>query len=588
MFHSLNFLFPSHLVCQPYFPQHLYQLPRQYAGSSIPAHVLPRTFIKTGYSKDPNIGTGKVPSLKKKQGSASVVSGTPSLLLSSMSTEVVCERVRLIDGMDQSMLSQYTATIKKANINGRVLSQCVIDELKKEMNMNFGDWQLFRTTVMELRQVESQVLHEEAPSEQGSIEPSRHAGSSALRGVGNTDTSPMYNFNLSFEELSNVGIDEPPRHVAPAWMATHRTPSMSSLNSQESSNEICKLTDKQQAEYRNAYEEYIASMSQIELGSGMEKPMPPFPGVMPSSSEDKRKDGVEQDGRKTASKRGSTKSATDTTDYPTGDTLDPITEEDEKVDHGSSKSLLGRKTSGEKVGLFQGADLKLKAAGGLRYQKLTSDDEESEESDNAPLLKDGKKPEPKASDAGDRAFGKGKDYLSDKKDSSDSGVRSNESSPNHSLQDEEADLSQSERANLIELDEENLARKRGLPNSLSGLQDPAIARMSICSEDQCSLLASSPEESWPSSKSYNLNLTPNNTTLNNNTNAQQGNNIRQPTDSSTTTGSDVIITPSSSTTQNENVRVVHLKRGLNPGDPPEILRVSSDTVTFGEERESIL
>lgn len=573
---------------RPYFPQHLYQLPRQYAGSSIPAHVLPRTFIKTSYSKDPSIGPGKVPSLKKKQGSASVVSGTPSLLLSSMSTEVVCERVRLIDGMDQSMLSQYTATIKKANINGRVLSQCVIDELKKEMNMNFGDWQLFRTTVMELRQVESQVLHEEAPSEQGSIEPSRHAGSSALRGVGNTDTSPMYNFNLSFEELSNVGIDEPPRHVAPAWMATHRTPSMSSLNSQESSNEICKLTDKQQAEYRNAYEEYIASMSQIELGSGMEKPMPPFPGVMPSSSEDKRKDGVEQDGRKTASKRGSTKSATDTTDYPTGDTLDPITEEDEKVDHGSSKSLLGRKTSGEKVGLFQGADLKLKAAGGLRYQKLTSDDEESEESDNAPLLKDGKKPEPKASDAGDRAFGKGKDYLSDKKDSSDSGVRSNESSPNHSLQDEEADLSQSERANLIELDEENSARKRGLPNSLSGLQDPAIARMSICSEDQCSLLASSPEESWPSSKSYNLNLTPNNTTLNNNTNAQQGNNIRQPTDSSTTTGSDVIITPSSSTTQNENVRVVHLKRGLNPGDPPEILRVSSDTVTFGEERESIL
>lgn len=110
------------------------------------------------------------------QGSASVVSGTPSMLLSSMSTDVVCERVRLIDGIDQNLLSQYTATIKKvcireeksvhweenstlgfvlhsdfvisqANINGRVLSQCNIDELKKEMNMNFGDWQLFRTTV---------------------------------------------------------------------------------------------------------------------------------------------------------------------------------------------------------------------------------------------------------------------------------------------------------------------------------------------------------------------------------------------------------------------------------------------------------
>uniref|UniRef100_A0A8C2Q0X0 Kinase D-interacting substrate 220b n=1 Tax=Cyprinus carpio TaxID=7962 RepID=A0A8C2Q0X0_CYPCA len=532
------------------------------------------------------------------RGSASVVSGTPSILLSSMSTDVVCERVRLVDGIDQNMLSQYIATIKKANINGRVLSQCNIDELKKEMNMNFGDWQLFRTTVIELRHVESQIVHEEAPSEQGSstvghVESCRHTGASVHGGVGNTDTSPMYNFNLSFEELSNVGLDEPPRHSNPLWMAaTHRTPSMSSLNSQESSNEICKLTDKQQAEYLNAYQEYIASMAQIEVG--MEKPVPPFVGqLMHSTSDDKKKDGVDQDGRKSVSKRGSSKSGADNTDYASADTptLDPITEEDEKVDHGSSKSLLGRKTSGEKVSLFQGADLMLKPGGGLRYQKLTSDDEESEESDNAPLLKDGKKPEPKASDAGDRSLAKGKDYLSDKKDSSDSGVRSNESSPNHSLQDEEADLSQSERANLIELDEENSARKRGLPNSLSGLQDPAIARMSICSEDQCSLLASSPDESWPSSKSYNLNLTPSNTTLNNNTNAQQGNNICQPTNSSTT-GSDVIMTPGSSTTstttQNENVRVVHLKRGLNPGDPPEILKVSSDTVTFGEERESIL
>lgn len=35
----------------------------------------------------------------------------------------------------------------QANVNGRVLSQCNLDELKKEMNMNFGDWQLFRAMV---------------------------------------------------------------------------------------------------------------------------------------------------------------------------------------------------------------------------------------------------------------------------------------------------------------------------------------------------------------------------------------------------------------------------------------------------------
>lgn len=394
----------------------------------------------------------------------------------------------------------------------------------------------------------------------------------------------------------------------------HRTASMTSLNSQESSNDIGKLTDKQQAEYSNAYQEYIAQMAQLEMGGGGgERPVQPQPGqFMTSSSEDKSKDGGEQDGRKSFNKRSSGKPPADNADYASnGDALDPITEEDEKGDHGSSKSLLTLKTSAERGGLFQGAtDLKLKAGGGLRYQKLTSDDEESEESDNAPLLKDGKKVIDPKLPGGSLAL-KGKDYLSDamldKKDSSDSGVRSNESSPNHSLQDEEADLSQLERANLIELDEESMARKRGLPSSLSGLQDPAVARMSICSEDQCSLLASSPEESWPSSKSYNLNRTPSNVTLNNNTNSQQGNRPRQPAEGSTSSSnptssssSDVIISPSSGTTctssttttrpgpNNENVRVVHLKRGLKPGDPPEICAVSSDTVTFGEERESIL
>ncbi|XP_021455799.2 kinase D-interacting substrate of 220 kDa B isoform X4 [Oncorhynchus mykiss] len=554
------------------------------------------------------------------RGSASVVSATPGILLSSMNTDVVCERVKQIEGIDQSMLVQYTATIKKANVNGRVLTQCNIDELKNEMKMNFGDWQLFRGTVLEMRHVESQVLHEEAPSEMGSSvaghgEPRRQVAPTQA-GAANLDAnSPMYSFNLSFEELSNVGLDEPPRNSNNTWMApTHRTPSMSSLNSPESSNDIVKLTEKQQSEYRNAYQEYIAQMATLEVGGGGgEKPVQPHPNqfMTSSSSEDKTKD-------KATAKRSTAKPPpVDAPDFTNAEApLDPITEEDEKQDpHGSSKTLLGRKASGPSdrgSGLFLGAaDLKLKTTGGLRYQKLTSDDEDSENSDT-PLLGDGKKlSETKASSCSSSlALAKGKEYLSDamldKKDSSDSGMRSNESSPNHSLQDEEADLSQLERANLIDLDQEEsqslAARKRGLPSSLSGLQDPAVARMSICSEDQCSLLASSPEESWPSSKSYNLNRTPSNTTLNNNTNAQQqrcpgqcapvgstDTTCSTPTSSST---SEIIVSPGSATTksgpQNENVRVVHLKRGLNPGDPPEITSVSSDTVTFGEERESIL
>ncbi|XP_056151156.1 kinase D-interacting substrate of 220 kDa B [Lampris incognitus] len=611
---------------RPYFPQHVYQQPRPFVASSFPSHAVLRPLYSTGVHREPSSGAPfKVPSLKRKQGSASVISGTPAILLSSMTTDAVCERVRQIEGIDQSMLAQYTATIKKANVNGRVLTQCNIDELKKEMNMNFGDWQLFRATVLDMRIVESQIIHEEAASEQGSTVEHRHSetGRRAVApphaGTANPDASPMYSFNLSFEELSNVGLEEPPRHANLHWMGgAHRTASMTSLNSQESSNDICKLTDKQQAEYRDAYQEYIAQMAQLEMaGGGGERPVQPQPGhFMTPNPEDKTREGGEQDSRKSFPKRSSAKPTVDSPDFTsTTDALDPITEEDEKADHGSSKSLLTRKPSTERGGLFQGAvDLKMKAGGGLRYQKLTSDDEESEESDNAPLLKDGKKAVDPKLPGGSLAL-KGKDYLSDamldKKDSSDSGVRSNESSPNHSLQDEEADLSQLERANLIELDEESLARKRGLPSSLSGLQDPTITRMSICSEDQCSLLASSPEESWPSSKSYNLNCTPSNVTLNNNTNAQQANRPRQPAESSTTSSSslnpstsstsDIIVPPGSESShcatttgsaksppQNENVRVVHLKRGLKPGDPPEICTVSSDTVTFGEERESIL
>ncbi|XP_047244783.1 kinase D-interacting substrate of 220 kDa B isoform X3 [Girardinichthys multiradiatus] len=556
----------------------------------------------------PFYNRSKSSSFKRKQGSASVVSGAPAVLLSSMTTDGVCERVRQTEGIDQSMIAQYTSTIKKANVNGRVLSQCNIDELKREMNMNFGDWQLFRATILEMRHIESQVLHEENAREQGSVvggptELGRRAMAPPLAGAANADASPMYSFNLSFEELSGVGLDEAPRHGNMPWMAgAHRTASMTSLNSQESSNDISKLTDKQQAEYRDAYQEYIAQMAQLEMSGVGEKPVQPQPGqFMTSSSRNMNKDSTEQDGRKSLNKRGSAKPAADTTDFASsGDTLDPITEEDEKS--GSSKSLLTRKLSAERGGLFQGAgDLKVKTGGSsLRYQKLTSDDEESEESDNPLLPKDCKKLLDNKLPGGSLAL-KGKDYLSDamldKKDSSDSGVRSNESSPNHSLQDEEADLSQLERANLIELDEESCARKRGIPSSLSGLQDPAVTRMSICSEDQCSLLASSPEESWPSSKSYNLNCTPSNVTLNNNTNAQQGGQPRLPAEGSTSSNQtstvDVIIPPSSTSTTRpgpniENVRVVHLKRGLKPGDPPEICTVSSDTVTFGEERESIL
>lgn len=74
-----------------------------------------------------------------------------------------------------------------------------------------------------MRLIENQVLQEEAASEQGSIvgggvEAGRRAAAPPHAGLANTDASPMYSFNLSFEELSTVGLDDPARPANPQWM----------------------------------------------------------------------------------------------------------------------------------------------------------------------------------------------------------------------------------------------------------------------------------------------------------------------------------------------------------------------------------
>ncbi|XP_048354322.1 kinase D-interacting substrate of 220 kDa isoform X4 [Sphaerodactylus townsendi] len=585
-----------------------------------------------------NRGTGTI------QGASA---GVPPVPLSSMSVDAVCEKLKQIEGLDQSMVPQYSATIKKANINGRVLAQCNIDELKREMSMNFGDWHLFRSTVLEMRNAESQAVHEDSRM---AAENSNSHNDLARRPALNSELphteltglsgQPPYALNFSFEELNNIGLDEaPPRHSNLSWQSqTRRTPSLSSLNSQDSNIEISKLTDKVQAEYRDAYREYIAQMSQLEGGassstvSGRSSPhssaafymgQSTSTGSLQSSTEqDKSKDAEQKldDGRKSfLVKRNDVDYSTSGVSTSDASPLDPITEEDEKSDQSGSKLLSGKKSS-ERTSIFQAADLKLKGVA-LRYQKLPSDEDESgtEESDNTPLLKEGKdrkaegKTEklPKSPEHGPepiRTFIKAKEYLTDalldKKDSSDSGVRSSESSPNHSLHND-GDDSQLEKANLIELEDDGRSGKRGIPLSLSGLQDPTLARMSICSEDKkspsdSSLIASSPEENWPvCQKVYNLNRTPSTVTLNNNSapvnranqNFEESESIREP--------SQIILRPGSSSNsvavQNDNLKGVAHKRSQRSSyvrlskDSSELLAVTgSDAAGFGEERESIL
>ncbi|XP_018539495.1 kinase D-interacting substrate of 220 kDa B isoform X2 [Lates calcarifer] len=572
---------------RPYFPHHVYHLPRHYSHH-VPSSSRP-SIKPPGQPKDTNGLHLKSLPYKLKQVS-------PAVLLSSMSTDVVCERLKQIDGIDPTMLPQYTSTIKKANINGRVLSQCNLDELKKEMEMNFGDWQLFRGMVMEQRHGESQALLQDesrAVSEQGS---SVHHGEPSRRSTGAQHEAAAFSLNLSFEELSGAGLEEPPRHTNNShWpVANHRTSSMSSLNSQESSNDICKLTDKQQAEYRDAYREYIAQMAQLEMsGGGGERPVQPHPGqfLQAASSEDKgAKEGGDQDGRKSF-KRGS--KTGDATDFPSGtdaQPLDPISEEDEKLDHSSSSRTPGSR----------------KKAAGSYYHKLPNDEDSGpEEADNTtPLLHKEARAGALSSHRASQPAGLLTkpsfltEILLDKKDSSDSGMRSSDSSSNRSLEEAEGDADRERDAlkpSLIELELEGLVKKRSLlPSSLS---DATVARMSICSEapSEASLMASSPDEGWPSSEVSNLNRSASSTTLNNNTssptdtntNTNTNNSHRQqanitgtrPITTSSSTGVDdspaVIITPgSSSSTANTTAATIHNQN----------LR----TISLGDERESVL
>uniref|UniRef100_A0A8C8E078 Kinase D-interacting substrate 220a n=1 Tax=Oryzias sinensis TaxID=183150 RepID=A0A8C8E078_9TELE len=446
----------------------------------------------------------------------------------------------------------------RANINGRVLLHCNLDELKKEMEMNFGDWQLFRGMVMEQRYAESQAAIQDesrAASEQGSIvlhgEPSRRAGGPQRE---------TFSLNLSFEELSGAGVEEPPRRSNNShWpVANHRTSSMSSLNSQESSNDICKLTDKQQAEYRDAYREYIAQMAQLEMsGSGGERPVQPHPGqfLLPAgSSEDKGvKEGSDQDGRKSFSKRASKSIEAPDADAPL---LDPISEEDEKLDN----SLY----------------FKRKGAGALYHELPNEEDSGSEEADNTtPLLS---KACPPPSHGGAQPVGLLPkpgflaEILLDKKDSSDSGMRSSDSSSDPSFEeamDDSTKEGEAPKPSLIELELEGLVKKRGLlPSSLSGLQEATVARMSICSDapSEASLMASSPDEGWPANRVANLNHTSIDAALNNNTN-----NSRQQQEGDTESSTGIIIIPGSSST----AATVHHNHNLC-------------SISLGDERESVL
>lgn len=73
-----------------------------------------------------------------------------SKALTEMSIQDLCEAIDqdAIESLSDNYKQIYKTALKESNINGKVLSFCNLDELKYELKMAFGDWQLFRNWVL--------------------------------------------------------------------------------------------------------------------------------------------------------------------------------------------------------------------------------------------------------------------------------------------------------------------------------------------------------------------------------------------------------------------------------------------------------
>nr|XP_022916026.1 kinase D-interacting substrate of 220 kDa isoform X5 [Onthophagus taurus] len=74
--------------------------------------------------------------------------------LSSLNVDGVCKLLDKMEDLSINAVDEYKAVLKENNINGKVLLHCDLDELKKLLRMNFGDWEMFKVLIVSLREHE--------------------------------------------------------------------------------------------------------------------------------------------------------------------------------------------------------------------------------------------------------------------------------------------------------------------------------------------------------------------------------------------------------------------------------------------------
>lgn len=71
--------------------------------------------------------------------------------LSTLTVDGICKLLNTIEEIEPTTVIKYKKVIQENNVNGRVLLHCDLDELKKLLNMNFGDWEMFRVLIVSMR-----------------------------------------------------------------------------------------------------------------------------------------------------------------------------------------------------------------------------------------------------------------------------------------------------------------------------------------------------------------------------------------------------------------------------------------------------
>ncbi|XP_050730432.1 kinase D-interacting substrate of 220 kDa B-like isoform X8 [Eriocheir sinensis] len=75
--------------------------------------------------------------------------------LSTLTIDGLFDVFSKVEGVSTGMLPAYKDRLQEHNINGKVLMHCDLDDLKKVLLMNFGDWELFRVLILGLREREA-------------------------------------------------------------------------------------------------------------------------------------------------------------------------------------------------------------------------------------------------------------------------------------------------------------------------------------------------------------------------------------------------------------------------------------------------